>query len=131
MARKRIHIEPKAIRALLRQGLTYKQCCDLYGISEDTLNRRRKQEPDLELACQQGKAVGIAKVTNALYTAAINGNITAQIFFLKNQAGWKDKQDLFEGDTNKQYVIIGTQPAEDVPSWVDKHKPALPPTPVQ
>lgn len=126
--KKEFIIEPATVRTLLAQGLTFKQLASAIGCSEDTLKRYRNKDPKLEEACQQGKAQGIAKVTNALFQSALNGNVTAMIFYLKNQAGWKDKLE-FEGDTTKTYVIMGSEPAKDVDSWVDKHKPTLPTPP--
>ena len=131
MPRKKAQISPGAVRVLLQQGLTYKQCANALGVSDDTMARRRKEEPDLEQACLEGKAVGVQKITNALFKAGMGGNVTAMIFYLKNQAGWKDRVEGFDGDITKTYVIMGSQPAETVESWVDKHKPQHLSPPIQ
>ena len=119
---KKIIIEAAPVRTLLAQGLTFAQLASALGCSDETLLRRRKEDEALESACLEGKAQGIAKVTNKLFQTALEGNVTAMIFYLKNQAGWKDKTE-FEGDTTRTYVVMGSQPAETVDSWVDKHKP--------
>lgn len=121
-------LNPETVRTLRAQGLTFEQVADALGCSVDTLARRRKQDEDLDQACAEGKAQGIAKITNALFQAGLRGNVTAMIFYLKNQAGWKDKLE-FEGDTTKTYVIMGSEPAKSVDSWVDKHKPSAPSPP--
>ena len=45
-------------------------------------------------ALKRGRASGIVNVTNALYEkATVDKDNTAMIFWLKNRAGWVDKQE--------------------------------------
>ena len=48
---------------------------------------------DFEDAIKRGTAKGLAQVTNSLFTSANDGNVTAQIFYLKNRDSnaWADK----------------------------------------
>ena len=89
------------VEALAAQGLTYEQIASSLGTSRATLDRRRKDSEQLEAAIKAGKAKGIAKVSNALFKAATNGNITAQIFFLKSQAGWNDRPSESMAETGE------------------------------
>jgi hypothetical protein len=50
----------------------------------DTLRKHFRHELDM------GMQEAIFLVASALYTSAVNGNVTAQIFFLKTRAGWRE-----------------------------------------
>ena len=92
--RPKIPISLKQVEALAAQGLTRKQIAESLGISPATVYDRQRKDEDFKAAIKRGKAKGIAKVSNALFQQAIKGNITAQIFYLKTQAGWKEKDRL-------------------------------------
>lgn len=84
----------KEIEALAARGLTLNQIADALGISDDTLARKRRQLADFADALQKGKATGIAQVANRLFEAAMAGDTTAMIFFLKAQGGWRDRHEI-------------------------------------
>lgn len=90
----KIHLDPAKVEELASHGLSFVQICDALGIGRSTLDRRRKESEAIEEAIRRGKAKGISEVTNALFQQALSGNTAAAIFFLKNQAGWRDKIDL-------------------------------------
>lgn len=92
--RPKIPISLKQVEALAAQGLTRKQIAEALGISPATVYDRQRKDEDFKAAIKRGKAKGIVKVSNALFQQAIKGNITAQIFYLKTQAGWKEKDRL-------------------------------------
>ena len=81
------------IIALGSQGLTSGQIARCLGVSWSTIDRRRKENADIEEAIKKGAALGVEKISNALMTSARDGNVTAQIFYLKNRAGWVDKTE--------------------------------------
>ena len=68
------------------------------GIAYSTFKEYKKKYPDLLSALKKGKEVVDYEVENALYKAAINGNVTAMIFWLKNRKphGWKDRKEAQE-----------------------------------
>lgn len=76
------------VEALAAHGLTREQIADCLGISYQTLNEKCKEYSEFSDAFIKGKAKGIAQVTQALLKNVAKGNVTAQIFFLKAQAGW-------------------------------------------
>jgi len=88
--------------ALARKGLSIDQIADCLNISRATIYKHKKKNKDIEDAIRKGQSKGIRSVTNALYKAAMNGNITAQIFFLKNRVidAWKDRQYIDETRRN-------------------------------
>ena len=81
---------------LASQGLTLGQIATSLGISHQTMNARRKEYFEFSEAIKRGQVKGIGKITNALFENAMGGNVTAQIFYLKNRAPeeWKDRQHI-------------------------------------
>ena len=78
------------VEELASQGLTNAQIAACLGICEDTLYTKQRQLTEFSEAIKKGRASGIQQVSNALFEAALSGNVTAMIFFLKTQAGWKE-----------------------------------------
>lgn len=70
--------------------LTKKQLADYFGVSEVTYAEMEKRQPEARLAYKKGKARAISNVANSLLSKALKGNITAAIFYLKTQAGWRE-----------------------------------------
>lgn len=93
----RIEIDIERVESLAAQGLSEQQIADSLGISRSTIDRRKRDDDAFVAALKRGKNAGIENVTNALYQAATAGekpNVSAMIFYLKNRAGWKDRQDI-------------------------------------
>ncbi len=78
-----------------RDGLTEVQMAENIGISARTLLNWKKRSIPIFLALKKGKEVSDYQVENALFKSALEGNVTAQIFWLKNRKPeqWRDKQD--------------------------------------
>ena len=96
--RPKIEITPEICdkaEALAAQGLTRDQIADVLGFSRTTLYNRQAENPDFMDALKRGASKGVATIANALFQSAKGGNITAQIFYLKNRApaDWKDRRD--------------------------------------
>jgi len=81
-------------RRFMAQGLTKEQCAAALGISRSKFFEIQEQNVDFLDAIKGGEAEGVQQVTNALYEkATIDRDNTAMIFYLKNRAGWVDKQE--------------------------------------
>lgn len=78
-----------------RDGLTEVQIAGNMGISARTLLNWKKKSVPIFLALKRGKEVSDYQVENALFKSAVEGNVTAQIFWLKNRRPdkWRDKQE--------------------------------------
>jgi len=99
----KIQLQIDEVEALAAQGLTHEQIALSLGIGTSTLYAKKATDPEILEALKRGKAKGIAKVSNALFkNATVNNNLGAQVFYLKNQAGWKDK---IEQEHNGSLVI--------------------------
>tara|TARA_R100000231_G_C5292229_1_gene154963 strand:+ start:384 stop:824 length:441 start_codon:yes stop_codon:yes gene_type:complete len=94
--RKPIVIDNDKVEQLAAQGLGPSQIARALGISWDTYNKNKKRSSELSEAIKRGEARGLAKVSNSLFKSANEGNVTAQIFYLKNRAPteWADRQEV-------------------------------------
>ena len=77
------------------QGLYIKDIAAKMGISASTLYDWMNKNPKIAAAIKKGRDKSIDMVENALFKSAINGNVTAMIFYLKNRAPerYKDRVD--------------------------------------
>ncbi len=79
---------------LMAQGLTKEQCARALGVSVSTFQLDQAENSEFSEAIKRGEALGIEEVTNALFeNATLERDNTAIIFYLKNRAGWVDKQE--------------------------------------
>ena len=81
-----------------RAGLTDEQIAKNIGVRRETIYAWKKQYPNFSNALKKGKEVVDFEVENALLKAALSGNTTAQIFWLKNRKPevWRDKVEAPE-----------------------------------
>ncbi len=107
------------IEKIMQFGLTDKNLAFVLGISEDTITRWKKDDPDFLSVLKQAKETSDAKVVRSLYERASGyehpdvhisnyqgvitkteiikrypPDATSMIFWLKNRQGWVDKQDF-------------------------------------
>ena len=81
-------IELKALAAVLTKG----QIADYFGISETTLRAIEARQPEVSDAYKKGRVNQINTMGANLVTLATQGNVAANIFYLKTQGGWKEDQ---------------------------------------
>lgn len=89
-------IEPDGLLLLegwARDGLTDEKIADKIGISPSTLYDWKAKYSEISEALKKSKEVVDYEVENALLKAAMDGNVTAQIFWLKNRKPdrWREK----------------------------------------
>ncbi len=97
MGRPKIEITDKLCEkaeSLAAQGLTQDQLALVLGMGARTLYEKKGAFPQLSQSIKKGQAQGVEAVTNKLFEKAREGDNTAMIFYLKNRAGWKDKQEI-------------------------------------
>ena len=66
------------------------------NISRSTLNEWKKKYSDISDTLKKGKEIVDYEVENALLQSALKGNVTAQIFWLKNRKPneWREKREV-------------------------------------
>jgi hypothetical protein len=72
------------VEAMAAYGIPEKEVAAVLRIDPKTLRKHYRHELDL------GQTKANAQVAGFLFNAAKNGNVTAQIFWLKTRAGWKE-----------------------------------------
>ena len=80
--------------SLAGKGLTVSQIARVLGMGESTLYEKQAAYQEFSEAIKAGRAKGIEDISNSLYDNAKDGNVTAQIFYLKNRAPeqWEELQ---------------------------------------
>ncbi len=96
VGRKRIEIDYAEVERLAARGLGSTQIARALGVSWSTIDRNRKRSAEFDELIKRGNVRGIAMVTDALLESATGGNVTAQIFYLKNRDGerWQDRTNI-------------------------------------
>ena len=76
-----------------RDGLSKEQIAHNIGIGRTTLYEWEQKEPNIADTLKKGREVVDFEVENALLKNAMEGNVTAQIFWLKNRKKeqWREK----------------------------------------
>ena len=129
------------IRAWRRRGLTEKDVAEKLDVALSSLSEYKLQYPELLDVLKGGLDEGVAEVENAHYKAALGhegppiieewfdkkdgtlihkkitpqyepGNVTAQIFILKNRGGWHDKQEIVGAFAHALYDGHSTEDLE-------------------
>ncbi len=72
-------------------GTPVARIAEIMEISEKTLRKHYRTELDL------GQAKANATIGGALFNSAKDGNTTAQIFWLKTRAGWRETNRIEHG----------------------------------
>lgn len=93
-----------------RDGLTMEQIAHNMGIARKTLYEWQGKNSDICDAIKKNKEVVDFEVENALYKNAMQGNVTAQIFWLKNRRKerWREKveYETNSDDLNKVKELL-------------------------
>lgn len=97
MAKTRALLTDDEVRQLekLAAVLTVEQLGDYFGISGRHLRRRFADDPVLMSAYKRGKSRAVSGVATKLLAMCHEGNVTAMIFYLKTQAGWRETDPKF------------------------------------
>jgi len=72
--------------------LNTNQIADYFGISHVTFKAIRDRDERVSFAYKNGKAKAIASIAGNLISQAKSGNTSAQMFYLKTQAGWREQE---------------------------------------
>src|SRR4051794_26859201 len=92
----------RQVEALAAYGIPEIDIARVVGIDPKTLRKCYREEIDL------GGTKATAQVAGFLFSAAKNGNVTAQIFWLKTRARWKETAEL------RHLGVVGTYDASQL-----------------
>lgn len=103
------HVAPRLteIEDWVRNGATNKEIAQRLGISIDSFCEYQKIFPEFSEVLKKTRDAVDGDVENALLQAALSGNTTAQIFWLKNRRPrqWRDKQAEIEPEQTQGFVL--------------------------
>jgi len=91
-------LDPSKIAEKLTElGASNKEIAELYGVKENQFYVWQRALPDLKKAVEKGRLRADERVIDSLFNLALRGNVTAQIFWLKNRQPneWNDRRELF------------------------------------
>ena len=71
--------------------LSQEQIADYFGITRPTFVAMMERDEDISLRYKRGKARAIGSVAKGLLQKARGGDTASAIFYLKTQAGWREK----------------------------------------
>ncbi len=86
-----------------RDGLIDEQIANNLGISKTTFYKFKDEHSELSELLKKGKEVVDYQVENALLQNALEGNVTAQIYWLNNRKPkqWKNKRENIESNSEE------------------------------
>ena len=98
-----------------RDGLTNEQIANNIGINVKTLYDWKNKESDICNSLKKGREIVDFEVENALLKSALEGNVTAQIFWLKNRKKeqWREKVEIEKMGTIQKISIINDLPKDE------------------
>lgn len=70
--------------------LTAEQVADYFGIARRSFYRLMERDREVAARYKRGKARAVGAIAQGLIQKARAGNVTAMIFFLKTQGGWRE-----------------------------------------
>ena len=93
--------------------LSTDQIADMLGMSRTRFYEIRKENPKVDERYKKGRAKAIAGVAGGLLKDALDGDMTARIFYLKTQAGWKETSVVENIDATEVTPWDNIQVGED------------------
>jgi len=101
------HHRKPSIISNLKNGNTVAGSCDAVGISRETFYTWYSKDADFAKKVDEAKESRVQHVEDALYKNAVNGMLTAEIFYLCNRdpQRWKNVQKV-EADINATMPIV-------------------------
>ena len=95
---KDVEAKVEQIEQWSRQGFTQQQIANNLGISLATLKNYKKRSLAISTAIKRGRQVTDYEVENALFKSAVNGDVKAMIFWLKNRRPdkWRARKEADE-----------------------------------
>lgn len=97
--------EQKAEVETLAAVLSTEQIADYFGIGRTTWFAILDRDPEVSELYKKGKAKAVGFVAQNLIQKARGGDLGAQIFYLKTQAGWKETQKVEGPGTEGEHII--------------------------
>jgi AcrR family transcriptional regulator len=109
----------KEVEEMAGQGLTVKQIASCLGVSPATIYNKQAQYLEFLETIKKGQAVGIQKVTNALFqNATVEKDNVAIIYYLNNRdrENWSNKHEVTATVETNHVIDLTRIPDEQLKS---------------
>jgi len=109
----------KEVEEMAGQGLTVKQIASCLGISPSTFYLHQTENSEFSDTIKKGQAVGIQKVTNALFqNATVEKDNVAIIYYLNNRdrENWSNKHEVTATVETNHVIDLTRIPDEQLKS---------------
>ena len=100
----------KKVQMLVVAGATQEQVASIIGNDAKTLRKHYREEQT------NSKTEATASVAGKLFQSAMSGNVTAQIFWMKTQGGWRENP-IAQVEEIKNTNIFYAPVAQDRAQW--------------
>ena len=99
---------PEQVFELGLLGHTDDEMAQFFKVSIRTFNNWKKKHPEFMQSLKDGKTPADGKVVRKLYLEALDGNVTAMIYWLKNRqpSRWRDKPPESYSDTAPPQTVV-------------------------
>lgn len=105
MGRPRIELDPAEIEKLCRLNCTMDEMAAFFGCSTDTIERRMKEDEDLKLAIEKGRATGKISLRRKQFQILEDSNSASMAIWLGKQLlGQRDNLDVTTESKDKSSV---------------------------
>lgn len=107
MGRAKKDLTPEQITQLeaLAAFLPIDTIADYFGMGDNTLRARMKENPEIDARYKKGRARAHASVGGNILRLAQNGNLTAAIFYAKTQMGWSETRNVNANVTTGEFIL--------------------------
>ena len=112
----------RQVATLAGFGFTQTVIGNFFEIDEKTLRKFFRRELDT------GPVEANLRVANALYkNATTNGNVTAQIFWMKSRMGWRERDPVpgQGAEEEVRYVVEMPADVDDTQDWLRLNAPTI------
>ncbi len=101
------YLDMSEVERLGGLGLTLDEVGYVLGVTTQTIHNWKKN-PKFFDALKKGRAQADSRIKQSLYQRALEGDVTAQIFWLKNRdpKNWGDKRQLDISSDDSSEVVI-------------------------
>ena len=85
--------------------LTVEQMSDYFGVGRQTFFDIMERQPEIARLYKKGRSKAIRDVAKNLVTKARDGDTACMMFYLKTQAGWREKDRKDDGEVERDSVL--------------------------